>query len=101
MEGQAARFAALGRNYEDIGIAVVFPGESDPLAVGRKLRKILVAGIRSQAPGVAAGARSNPQVAGVGEHDLVLRYIRVTEKSCRARRRLRARRAGRAKRPGE
>jgi len=76
--------AAFGGDNIYVRVAVVFAGEGDPLAVGRKFGEELVADVRGQAAGGAAFARGDPQVAGVGEDDLVFGYVRESEKAGRA-----------------
>src|SRR5262249_35761218 len=100
MKRQPLGLAAFGRNDVNVRIAVILTGEGDPLPVGRKLRKKLVADVRGQAPRRAAFPRRNPQVAGIREHDAVFGNVGEPQKlrwswrcsHCRFRRSLRVRR---------
>jgi hypothetical protein len=71
VEGELLRHAAGRRDDVDLLVAVVLAGEGDPLAVGRELGEQLEAGMGGQAGRRAAGRRSGPEIAGIGEDDLV------------------------------
>src|SRR5260221_9530579 len=88
MEGEALGLAAFCGDDVDVGIAVVFSGEGDPFAVGRKFRVELVAGTGGQAAGGATVAGSGPEIAGVGEDYFVLGNVGVTEEARGSRGRL-------------
>ena len=59
-----------GGDDEHVHVAVVFAGEGDARAVGRKRRIGFDAGAAGEAHGVAAITRHTPQIARVGEHDM-------------------------------
>jgi hypothetical protein len=71
MIGEAARLTAGCGNHEDIQVAVVVAGVSDPLAVRREVRVDLGAGTCGEPLRIATLAADGPNIAGIGEGDLV------------------------------
>ena len=63
--------AARRRHDVDLLVAVVLAGEGDPLPVGGEAGEELHPGMGGQAGGRPSGGRGDPDVAGVGEGDLV------------------------------
>ena len=72
--------AARGRNYINIFVAIVFAGEGDHGAVGRKNRVDFNADIARETPGLATAAIHNPQVAAVAERNLRLADCGLAQK---------------------
>ena len=70
MIGEAARRSTGGRDDIDVQVAVVFPGESDPGAVGREDGVRFEADAGGQALSVTASAGNQPKVTCVGEGNL-------------------------------
>jgi hypothetical protein len=60
MEREAFGLAAFRGDEIDVRVAIVFAGESDPLAIWREFGIKLVADVRSEAPGRTAFPRSDP-----------------------------------------
>jgi hypothetical protein len=79
--GQLPRRAAGGRHDVHLPRAGVFAREGDPAAIGRDLGEELQAGMRRQAPGVAARCRDRPDVAGIDKDDQVAVYIGEPEQA--------------------
>ncbi len=69
--GQLLRLAAGGRHDVDLLVAVVLPGEGDPLPVGGEAREQLHARVGGDPGGLAAGGWRRPDVTAVGEGDPV------------------------------
>src|SRR5207237_1200635 len=69
--GQAGGLAAVGGDDEHLGVPVVLGGERDLGPVRGEPGEHLVAGVRGDAAGGAAGGRNGVQVAGVAEDDFV------------------------------
>ena len=79
VEGELLRHAAGRRHHVDLLVAVVLPGEGDPLAVRRELGEQLEPRMRRDPARRPPLGRRRPQIAGVGEHDLVLVDVREAE----------------------
>jgi len=83
----APRDAAGGRHHEDIHIAVVLAREGDGLAIRGEERGRFGARSVGEACGNAAAPRDRPQVAGVGEDNLILAHrgtLQEVQRACRA-----------------
>src|SRR6185295_14404340 len=65
------RLAAARGYYVDLFVAVVLTSERDPLTVGRELAEHLHARMRCEARRGSTGHGSGPQIASVGEDNLV------------------------------
>jgi hypothetical protein len=76
VEGELLGHATGRGNDVDLLVAVVLAGEGDPLAVRRELGEQLEPGMGGQPGRRPAGGRRGPQVAGIGEDDLVAVDIR-------------------------
>ena len=97
MEGQPAGLAADGGHDVDVAVAVVLAGEGEPLAVGRELGVLLDAVAGCQPTRDAAVVVHEPEVALVGEYDLVGGDVGQTEQMGRST----AERGGRGRRTGK
>jgi hypothetical protein len=92
--GEPPRLATFGGDHEDVAVAVVLPGEGDPVAVGGELRKILVAHVVGQSRGLAARGGCQPQVTLGGENHRVTLDIGMAQVSLVVRRQNQAARKG-------
>ncbi len=77
------RNAARGGNYVYIFIAIIFAGEGDHRAIGRKERVDLDADVARKLTGLAAIAVHDPQVAAVAEGNLRFANGRLAQKRVR------------------
>ena len=77
--GQSSRLASLDRNHVDVGVAVVLAGEGHQGPVRRQLGSALDALKAGQPPRGSAIATDDPQVGGIGEDDMLVADVRLTQ----------------------
>src|SRR5579859_272757 len=82
VKGQLPGNAAGHGDHVDLLVAVVLPGEGDPLAIGRELGEDFDARMRGKASGQAAGGGGEPEIAGVSENNFVAVNIGKAKKFC-------------------
>jgi hypothetical protein len=71
IEGELLGYATRHRHDVDLLISIVLPGEGDGLPVGRELGEQLETRMGRESGRRAARDRSQPEIAAVGEDDLV------------------------------
>src|SRR5690606_36238554 len=69
--GEAFGNASFGGNEINLGVAIVLAGKGHVLAVGREVRKHLVAFVTGQSAGNAAGGVDQVEIAGVNKNQTI------------------------------
>ena len=80
MDGQLFRGAALGRDDENVQVAVAIARESDPLPIGRKTRVDIAGAIDCQPFDVLTVFVSGPNAAELAENNTLIVIVGITNK---------------------
>ena len=78
---QAARLAACDRHDVYVDVVVVVRGEGDPVAVGRKVRRVFRRRMRGDLHGVLSVAVADPDISSVDEREVILRDRRLSQQA--------------------